>query len=132
MIIVMFTFIAFYSVLTYNRNFVWKDEMSLWDDTVRKSPNKGRPYNNRGYAYMQKGLLGMAIKDFDRAILLEPDIDAGYYYNRGNAYNKKGDYDKAIADYNEAIRIKPDYAAAYANKDIANKRKWWARQGSNL
>jgi tetratricopeptide (TPR) repeat protein len=116
----MICLIVFYAAMAYNRNFVWQSEFSLWDDAVRKSPNKSRTYNNRGYAYMKKSEFDLAIKDFDRAIQLDPGLDPGYYYNRGNAYNLKGSLDKAISDYTKAIEMQPDYVAAYVNRAIAH------------
>ena len=53
MVIVLTMIIACNSVLTYQRNKVWKDEFTLWDDTVRKSPHKARPYNSRGLCLLQ-------------------------------------------------------------------------------
>ena len=114
--------VACYSVLTYNRNFVWKDKFSLWDDAVRKSPGKGRPYNDRGNAYVDKGDLDRAISDFNRSIELDP-YDVKAYNNRGNAYEKKGDLDRAIADYNKAIEIKSNIPDIYNNRGSAYKAK---------
>ena len=54
MVIVLTMIIACYSVLTYQRNKVWKDEFTLWNDTVEKSPHKARPYNNRGVVYYEQ------------------------------------------------------------------------------
>ena len=49
--------IIFFSTLTFQRNKIWKDEFTLWDDTVRKSPYKARPYNSRGNIYLKQGKL---------------------------------------------------------------------------
>ena len=38
----------------YQRNTVWQNEVSLWEDIVRKSPNKARGHNNLGAAYDKK------------------------------------------------------------------------------
>ena len=57
MVIALTMIIACNSVLTYQRNKVWKDEFTLWDDTVRKSPHKARPYNNRGIFTTIKAIL---------------------------------------------------------------------------
>jgi len=121
--IAMSIMIVFYSALAYNRNFAWKDDLSLWSDAVRKSPDKARPYNNRGYAYLKKGEADLALRDLDKAISLDPVSDAGYYYNRGNAYIIKGMLDNAIANYTRAILMKPRYAEAYVNRAIAYFKK---------
>jgi len=45
-----------------------------------------------------------AIKDYDKAIYLEPKY-AEHYYNRGACHLGLGDYDQAIADYTKAISL---------------------------
>lgn len=107
--------VAVCSILTYERNRVWKNEIVLWSDTISKSPGKVRPYNNRGLAYFDQGEYDKAIADFSRAIELKRDYADGYY-NRGLAYHKKAEYNKAIADYTGAIIINPEYLKAYINR----------------
>ncbi|MCX8027994.1 MAG: tetratricopeptide repeat protein [Thermodesulfovibrionales bacterium] len=43
-------------VLTHHRNTVYYSEISLWQDTVKKSPDNTRALINLGYAYSQKGM----------------------------------------------------------------------------
>jgi len=75
-------------------------------------------YNNRGIAYARLGEYDKAVKDYDKAIKLKPDL-AEAYYNRGLAYAKQQKYDEAIKDYDEAIKLKPDLAEAYVGRGIA-------------
>jgi protein O-mannosyl-transferase len=98
------------SVLTYLRNNVWKDEITLSTDSIKKSPGKSRPYNNRGDALVDQGRYEEAYLDFNKAITLFPKNTMAYY-NRGNLYKKQKKYDLAIADFNSAIRYR-----AYNNR----------------
>lgn len=69
-------------------------------------------YNNRGIAWVRKGLYDSAISDFDAAIQYDPKfVDA--YRNRGLAWHMKGDYDRALADFNQAIRLDSNSAQLY-------------------
>lgn len=104
-----------YSILTYQRNRVWKNEIVLWSDAVNKSPGKARPYNNRGLAYLDRREYDKAIADFSRSIEVKPDYADGYY-NRGLAYQNKGESGRAISDYNKAIAINPRYLKAHINR----------------
>lgn len=70
-IAVLSIFIAFYTVLAYNRNTVWRDEFSLWDNVVHGSPDKARAYNNRGNAYAKNNNLEAALADYNKAIKLD-------------------------------------------------------------
>ncbi|MFH0732310.1 MAG: tetratricopeptide repeat protein, partial [Candidatus Omnitrophota bacterium] len=114
--------VIFYSILTYNRNFIWKDEFTLWNDTVLKSPNKARPFNNRGNAYENKGNIDQALSDYNIAIEIDPKYPKAYN-NRGNAYSRKGNFDQALSDYNKAIEIDPKRPKAYNNRGNAYLRK---------
>lgn len=60
-------------VATHQRNLLYRDEVSLWSDTVRKSPNKARPHNNLGHAYAMQDNWDRAIEEFRIAARLDPD-----------------------------------------------------------
>lgn len=80
-------------------------------------PNDHKAYNYRGLIcyYLDKGTREQAIRDFDKAIRLNPN-EASYYYNRGLVY-KISWYDKqAIDDFYKAIELNPNFAVkAYKN-----------------
>jgi Tfp pilus assembly protein PilF len=104
-----------FSVLTYQRNKIWKDFTALLDDTIQKSPHIARLYNNRGYAYFDQGNLTQARADYNKAIELDPNY-ALPYNNRGNVYTKQGNFTQAMSDYNKAIEINSKYAEVYNNR----------------
>jgi len=68
------------SSYTIARNHVYRDEISLWEDTVRKSPNKARVYNNLGYAYFIAG----RYEDARRAYIRALEIDSNFTLARNN------------------------------------------------
>jgi protein O-mannosyl-transferase len=122
LIIMLSLIVAGYSIMTYARNLAWKDEFTLWDDAVRKSPLKARPYINRGLAYQDKGNFDQAILDYNKAIEIKPNL-AEAYINRGLSYQDKGNFDQALLDYNKGIAIKPNLAEAYYNRGLAYQDK---------
>jgi tetratricopeptide (TPR) repeat protein len=91
----------------YARNGVWKDEISLWQDVVQKSPRKARPHNNLGYAYYQN-------IQADNAIELNPDYSLAYN-NLGVVYEARGLIDERIEAYRSALRIDPEFVLAHIN-----------------
>ncbi|MFA4829377.1 MAG: tetratricopeptide repeat protein [Thermodesulfovibrionales bacterium] len=112
--------VVVFSIVTYERNIVWKDEVSLWADTVKKNPYKARGHNVLGNAYYNKGLQDMAVEEYQIALRINPNyIEA--YYNLGNAYKDKGLTDMAIEYYQIALRINPNYAEAHSNLGVAYK-----------
>lgn len=75
-------------------------------------PNDDKAYNYRGLIcyHLDKGTITQAIRDFDKAIALNPN-DASYYYNRGLVY-KHSWYDRqAIDDFYKAIELDQNFAA---------------------
>ena len=61
-----------------------------------------------------------AIKDYDKAIQLEPDHAEAYNNRGGVAKAELGQDSAAISDYNKAIQLrKPDHAEAYFNRGNA-------------
>lgn len=107
--------LAALSVLTYQRNKVWKNDIVLWSDTIHKSPHKARGYSNRGTAYFKQGQLTKAIADFNTAISINPKY-AEAFNNRGVAYAQQGKSVDAFNDFTKAIALNPDYAEAYNNR----------------
>jgi tetratricopeptide (TPR) repeat protein len=55
----------------------------------------------------------MAIKDYNRAIEINPTHAEFYYCNRGNVFSKIGNYTQAIKDFNKAINLSPKFEDAY-------------------
>ncbi len=110
------------TVLTYERNKVWRSDYTLWGDCIKKSPNKARLLSNYGSALLDMGNVSEALTYYNRAIELNPSFYTAYY-NRGNAKLNLGDYGGAVADYQEALRINPYYSDANYNSGIALARQ---------
>ena len=95
-------------MLTYNRNKVWENGVTLFTDVIKKNPNYGDGYNSRGVAYFNMQRYNEAIKDYNKAISLKPDFVEAYN-NRGNAYYVLNKYNEAINDWEKAIQLNPGY-----------------------
>ena len=121
MVIALTMIIACNSVLAYQRNKVWIDEMTLLNDILQKSPNKARPHNNRGNSYMKIAKFDLALLDLNKAIELDPDY-VEPRVNRGLIYDYQGKLTEALSDYNKAVEIDPHFVGAYDNRgDVYNK-----------
>jgi Leucine-rich repeat (LRR) protein len=66
-------------------------------------------YIVRGYNQLKESWLSYSIKDFDRAIELDPNNDLGYI-GRGQAKQYTGDINGAIDDYYRAEELNPNNA----------------------
>jgi len=65
--------------LTVSRNQAYQNEMSLWEDTVLKSPNKARAHNNLGYAYLLAQRKEEARRELTVALQLDPQLYQARY-----------------------------------------------------
>jgi tetratricopeptide (TPR) repeat protein len=108
-------------IAAHSRNLVWKDEVTLWEDVVSKSPEKARGQHNLGRSYYKQGRTDDAIEKYRIALRLKPDY-ADPHINLGNAYKKQGLIDSAIEEYKSAIKLKPGYATAYYNLGLAYRK----------
>jgi tetratricopeptide (TPR) repeat protein len=100
--IVLIVLLLIYGGATYQRNFIWKDEVIFWSDVVKKSPYKARPYNNLGRAYLSKKAFYQAIPFLKEALRLNPYFSYAHY-NLGIAYQDIGLYDEAITEYKNTL-----------------------------
>ncbi|MBU4334889.1 MAG: tetratricopeptide repeat protein, partial [Candidatus Omnitrophica bacterium] len=113
--------IAVFALMTFQRNKVWENEITLWTDVLAKSPNKVSPKVNLGNAYVLDGQFDIGLKYLNKAIDQDPKHYKAYL-NRGVAYENKKDYLNALADYTKAIDLKPHYAKAYGNRGFIYDR----------
>lgn len=60
------------SVATWQRNEVWSSSISLWENTLAKSPGKCRIWNNLAVAYAEGNCQDKAVPCFEKAVALEP------------------------------------------------------------
>lgn len=100
--------------MTVSRNAVWRDDLTLWSDSVRKSPMAAMPHYNLGIEYAEREMVNRAIDEFRRAAKLDPGYDDAFY-NLGVMYEQKGLIKEAVAKYREVIRINPASADAHLN-----------------
>ena len=113
-----------FAIAAYQRNIIWKDEITLWEDAAKKSPEKVRAYYNLGKIYSDKGWADKAIENYQIALRVKPDyIEA--YNNLGVQYREKGWIDKAIEHYQIAISLGPDFQIAHNNIGNAYAAKGW-------
>ena len=102
------------AVASYERNKVWKDEVTLWTDAKEKAPNKARPHNNLGKAFLDRRMFGEAEALYKRELEIDPK-SVSAHNNLGSIYGVQGRYEEAIGEVQEALAISPNHDAAYNN-----------------
>ncbi len=112
MVVAGFVFVAGFSLLTYTRNFVWHDTMTLLDDVIRKQPNQAWAYGTRGLTRLQADDLEGARKDLDQSLSIDPNYNPSLNY-RGIVNYLIRDYQAAMTDLNRLLANEPNHAGAY-------------------
>ena len=115
----------FLGILNIERNRVWKNELSLWSDAYKKSPNKLRPLINLARAHSIEGNKEDAVRYYEEALLKGPGIFV-IQYNLGELYLKEGRVEEAILRFQSALNLKPEIPETYAKLgEIYLARKKW-------
>jgi Flp pilus assembly protein TadD len=103
---------------TYSRNIIWQHNIGLWEDVIKKSPFKARPYYNLGVAYAAEGRKQDAFGVYQKAIQLNPYYDKAHN-NLGEAYAEQGRIEDAIKEFLTATSISPNYVKSHYNLGVA-------------
>ncbi|MDB9525632.1 tetratricopeptide repeat protein [Oscillatoria sp. CS-180] len=98
-----------------NRDFI--RAIALLNRLMAKHTATAEDYSNRGLIHLWSGHPYKAIKDFDQAIALNPNLPAAYN-NRANYYAAQGAKESAIADYERTIDLNPFHVRARINRAI--------------
>ncbi len=93
---------------TFDRNFVWHSERSLWEDEISKNTKLARPYHNLAWGYYQPlGKYEEALALYRKALTLKvaSSIEtASTLNNMGRIYYLMGDYDHALRFFEKSIK----------------------------
>ncbi|HEY1755437.1 MAG TPA: tetratricopeptide repeat protein [Bryobacteraceae bacterium] len=108
---------AVLGVLTWQQSGMYRDDETLYRETLARNPDSFLAHNNLGSILVRKpDRLPDAIAEFEAARRIEPGYPEGHF-NLGSAlaHLSPDQLPNAIEEYEEALRIKPDYAEAYSN-----------------
>jgi tetratricopeptide (TPR) repeat protein len=100
------------AVMTHDRNKIWKDEASFWEDTVGKNPESTRAQMNYGLVLMGRGQYPEAESRFREAIRLSPYYNLAHI-NLGIVLAAQGQVENAREECDEAVRILPNDPVGY-------------------
>jgi Flp pilus assembly protein TadD len=106
--------ICLFAFQTINRNQVWKDNYTLWEDSVKKSPDSYTAHVGFGYALSRRGEFDQALYHYQEALRINPySLEA--YNSLGAALYWTGRLDEAIAVYKKVLMLAPNLSEVYNN-----------------
>ncbi|MBI5483418.1 MAG: tetratricopeptide repeat protein [Deltaproteobacteria bacterium] len=102
--------------LTVREIAFWKDDVTLWTRVIEMSPDTGRAYFQRSYAYRLKHDYQHALADIERAIAIaaRKNYRAMHelYWKRAAIRLDMGEYANAVTDYTRALESVADSSRA--------------------
>ena len=115
--------IVLFAMLTVLRNQVWKDEFTLWQDALKKSPRKARVWATLGKAYLDRKDYVRAREMSEKAISLDPNL-LGALNNLGICHlDYFGNEEKAKEIFGHILEKQPDCASAMLNLGVIHLRR---------
>lgn len=96
--------LASFTYLTVMRNMDWKDEGTLWADTIEKSPGSVFAHNNLANVYYMKEDIAGAEREYKKALEIFPEHPEALY-NLGNIYYMRGERGKALERYRAFLKV---------------------------
>jgi len=98
------------AVTVWQRNPVWRDDVSLWQDTVARTEVSGMAWRSLGAAYLRESRLEDAEVALRRALTMRnPPLGLqGIYSNLGMVGMHRQDFSGARRAYEKALQLTPD------------------------
>ncbi|MBI4358369.1 MAG: tetratricopeptide repeat protein [Candidatus Omnitrophica bacterium] len=111
-LIISFLILILLAALTWRRAHVYRNEETMWQDTVKHNPRSWLAHDSLGNIFVQHGNWPRAIAHYQEAVRLKPDF-AGVHTNLGMALGQEGRFDEAIDHFLTALRLNPYSAEAH-------------------
>ncbi len=96
---------------TAERNFVWRDDVRIWNEAASLNPESHLPAYNLGVALIRTGAFREGSEVFARAIKLNPQDDMSYSAS-GYCFEILGETETAKKFYSRALELNPENKAA--------------------
>jgi tetratricopeptide (TPR) repeat protein len=93
-------------IATHARAEVWSNPIALWEDTLRKSPNKPRAYLQLAQSYYDAGEFSKAVETFERVSKIEPP-EYNTLVNWALALQRLGRFDESLVKMRQAAAMEP-------------------------
>jgi len=113
-LVILAVYISGLSVATIRRNAVYKSEVSLWKDNIKKRPDNIGAYNDVGAYLTKEGKFDEALIYLEKALEINPQ----YWRTKSNLgilYHRLGDKAASTRYLEEALSLRPDSVPALKN-----------------
>ena len=121
-IAVLSIIVVFFAAMTIQRNRAFANNITLWEDVVRKSPGKARAHFNLGLAYQLDNRPNDAIREYKVTLSLNPLVPATYS-NIAALELDSGQLDEAEKTLLRLTEMAPQQAEAFVNLSVLYLRQ---------
>ena len=104
-----------FSVMTVQRNAVWRDPLTLWETTEADSPRSVRPHLNLGEEYQRVGRFAEAISEYEHVREIQPGLVAASS-NLGVILMNLGQLDDAEKIFLDVTSRAPSFPEGWINR----------------
>ncbi len=108
-----------YLMQTVTRNYIWRTDISLWKDTLKKTPNAFTPHLNLAEAYDQAGEIQLALKHYEIASRFSGWKQAFIHNKMGKIYAGQGLYHQALEHFKKAFELNQREEEFFYNAGMA-------------
>lgn len=105
---------AVYASATFVRSTAWRNEQTLYTDTLKKSPSAVEIRYNLAIVHEEQGRLREAELEYLKTIKRDPAF-ARAHNNLGVLYARQGRFNDAAGHLRTALTLRPDNAGAHNN-----------------
>lgn len=111
-IVIMALLCTWYTTIDIQRNSIWKDQLSLFNQMVKDVPQLAVGYQNLGYCYYDKGDIDNAVKYLSIAYT-KSELNSRMMIGSASIFWEAKQYDKAIFALNKKLQYEPGDPLTY-------------------
>jgi hypothetical protein len=101
--------IVWFGLLSWNRQMVWRDSESLWEDTAKKNPSSRNAWLGLGFDLQRSGGAADSVVFFEKALEVSDSGDAEAWMGLAVALDARGDSFGAQQALVRALDANPDF-----------------------
>ncbi|HOD12393.1 MAG TPA: tetratricopeptide repeat protein [Candidatus Omnitrophota bacterium] len=114
--------LGLYGQASASRNYIWRNDVTLWSDTCQKTPRSAKPFHYLGdaYAYHGSAYYDKALEAYRQA-LQRPDAQKIALHSAiGTLYGLMGQHDLALIEFSSAFRLDQNSVSHYYNLGVTH------------
>jgi tetratricopeptide (TPR) repeat protein len=109
---------------THARAEVWSGEVSIWEDTARKSPDAWRPHFQLAFAYYKAQRYDLALAEFEKTARLHSS-DPDLLLDWGLTYDSLNQFQPALEKLQQSAALRPTAHVYSQIGEVYGKQENW-------